>query len=393
MAAALGADEYGFGTAALVAIGCVMARQCHLNNCPAGIATQKPELRAKYDGTPEQVIAYFRMVAEEVRAILASLGMRSLGELVGRIDRLRVRDRAAAGRVDLDRLLGPVVRREPLEANQDPDAGPAGRHTLNGQLLAATGAHFETGITIHTAVRNTDRAVGATLAGAIVERYGDAGLADATIRIALAGSAGQSLGAFGVPGLEITVIGEANDGVAKGLHGGTVAIAPPADATVTAPALIGNAALYGATGGRLFVAGRAGERFAVRNSGATAVVEGVGHHGCEYMTAGTVVVLGPTGPNFGAGMTGGVVFAYDPDRQLESRVNAESVAIGGLTEDDEAAVCRLLIEHRRATGSRQATELLNQWAAVASSFCRVTPNAAGATAIARPVQVRERLRA
>ncbi len=396
MAAALGAQEYGFGTAALVAIGCVMARQCHLNSCPAGIATQKPELRAKYDGTPEQAIAYFRMVAEDVRQILASLGLRSLDDLVGRLDLLRPRDTVAASRLDLDTFLRrepEVGRRQPEEhlsntgsaALGSPLPAPASRRvTLNERILALARGHFLSGTVIREVIRNTDRAVGATLSGAIAREFGDAGLRDATIRIELTGSAGQSLGAFGVPGVDIALVGDANDGVAKGLHGGTVSIAPPLGAQLSQQVLAGNAALYGATGGRLFIAGRAGERFAVRNSGATAVVEGVGHHGCEYMTGGTVVILGPTGLNVAAGMTGGLVFAYDPDRVLEAHLNTELAAIGGLSDQDEALLLQLLIDHRAATASPLATRLLDSWPESMLSFCRVAPNGIAPAITTRP---------
>ena len=399
MAAALGAQEYGFGTAALVAIGCVMARQCHLNSCPAGIATQKPELRAKYQGTPDQAIAYFRMVAEDVRRILASLGLRSLDDLVGRTDLLRPRDSHAATRLDLD-----VFVREPGAGSREPEEHCSGSRlpvpgsrqeaseTLNAKLLKRARDHFASGIIIHETVRNTDRAVGAALSGAIAARYGDTGLRTSVIRIELTGSAGQSLGAFGVPGVEISVIGDANDGVAKGLCGGTVSIAPPRESALETQVVIGNAALYGATGGRLFIAGAAGERFAVRNSGAVAVVEGVGHHGCEYMTNGTVVILGPTGLNFAAGMTGGAVFAYDPDRALEGRLNSELVGLGGLTDEDEAVLRQLLIDHRTATKSRLAARLLARWPESLMSFCRVAPKGDSVLA-ARPPAEPARLRA
>ena len=394
MAAALGAQEYGFGTAALIAIGCVMARQCHLNSCPAGIATQKPELRAKYEGTPDQVIAYLGMVAEDVRRILATLGLRSLDALIGRTDLLRPRDAASATRLDLEMF----TCGEPASGIGHPDTRPSGSRqeaseTLNAKLLSQARDHFATGIVIREVVRNTDRAVGAALSGAIARTFGDGGLASSTIRIELTGSAGQSLGAFGVPGLEIAVTGDANDGVAKGLCGGTVSIAPPKDTPLTEQVLIGNAALYGATGGRLFIAGCAGERFAVRNSGATAVVEGVGHHGCEYMTNGTVVVLGATGLNFAAGMTGGVVFAYDPDRALDAVLNTELVTIGGLSEEDEALVLQLLADHRVATGSALAARLVERWLDTVMAFCRVTPKSAGVAIAERPVAVPARLRA
>ena len=348
-----------------------MARQCHLNSCPAGIATQKPELRAKYEGTPDQVIAYFRMVAEDVRRILASLGLRTLDELVGRVDLLRPRDTAAAMRLDLDVFLPGSGIRDPGTGTHRSSGSRIPRSripaeasdTLNGGCSIEARDHFASGIVIREVVRNTDRAVGATLSGRHRARVSATAACHAsTIRIELTGSAGQSLGAFGVPGLEIAVTGDANDGVAKGLCGGTVSIAPPTDTPLADQVLIGNAALYGATGGRLFVAGRAGERFAVRNSGAMAVVEGVGHHGCEYMTNGTVVVLGATGLNFAAGMTGGVVFAYDPDRALETRLNTELVTIGGLSEEDDARVLQLLIDHRAATDSALAARLLGRLA-------------------------------
>jgi glutamate synthase domain-containing protein 3 len=263
---------------------------------------------------------------------------------------------------------------------------------LNGRLVALAGDHLSTGFVIRDTVRNTDRAVGATLSGVIAARYGDRGLIDSTVRVELTGSAGQSLGAFGVPGVEIAVVGDANDGVAKGLCGGTVSIAPPAGSRLRDQVLIGNAALYGATGGRLFVAGRAGERFAVRNSGAVAVVEGVGHHGCEYMTNGTVVVLGPTGLNFAAGMTGGIVFAFDPDRALETRLNTELVALGGLTAEDEVTLWQLIADHRSATNSHLATTLLDTWSDSVISFCRIAPKTTAAVT-ARPVAVPARLRA
>ena len=399
MAAALGAQEYGFGTAALVAIGCVMARQCHLNTCPAGIATQKPELRAKYNGTPDQVIAYFRLIAEDVRRILAALGLRSLGELVGRTDLLRPRDIQASARVDLARL---VWRRErdravvrtvsagrtaPRMASMD-SATP----TLNARLLARGRDHFDTGALLRERIANTDRAVGAALAGAIAARYGDAGLPNATIRVELTGSAGQSLGAFCVPGLEIALTGDANDGVAKGMCGGTVSIAPPAASTLSAQVLAGNAVLYGATGGRLFVAGHAGERFAVRNSGATAVVEGVGRHGCEYMTGGTVLVLDDVGANFAAGMTGGVAFVYDPSGAIHEQLHGGSAVAGPLADEDDQRILQLLIEHRDATGSRRASALLHDWGTAMPSFCRVIPKPT-TIAVTRPLAVPARRRA
>jgi glutamate synthase domain-containing protein 2/glutamate synthase domain-containing protein 3 len=373
MAAAFGADEFGFGTAALVALGCVMARQCHLNTCPVGIATQRPELRAKFTGTVDQVITYLRMVAGDVRSILAGLGLRSVHELVGRVDLLAVRSRVDSPALDLDSLLAPIAAGPRLSAATDRHDGAAGALTLNGRLLArAETLVGRQALTLTAPVRNTDRAVGATLAGYITRRFGAEGVSRAPVHVQLTGIAGQSLGAFGVPGLDITLTGAANDGVGKGLHGGTVVIRPqngiPPDAV-----LVGNAALYGATGGRLFVAGRAGERFAVRNSGAVAVVEGVGHHGCEYMTGGTVVVLGEIGPNFGAGMTGGIVFVDDTSGALDSLINGELVRADRLTAEERDRLRALMVEHHGLTGSLRATALLGQWPGSAKTFRKVIP--------------------
>jgi glutamate synthase (ferredoxin) len=379
MAAALGADEFGFGTAALVALGCVMARQCHLNTCPVGVATQRADLRAKYAGTPDDVVTYLRLVAADVRSILASLGLRSIQELVGRVDLLEPRDDIGDRTIDLATLLAPIVAGTPLDADTERHHGPAGALTLNGRLLARAGTLLgRQPITLTSPVRNTDRAVGATLAGHITRRFGAAGLG-ARLHLHLIGTAGQSLGAFGVPGLDITLVGAANDGVAKGLHGGTIVVRPPAGLPSDC-VLVGNAALYGATGGRLFVAGRAGERFAVRNSGAAAVVEGVGQHGCEYMTGGVVVVLGPVGRNFAAGMTGGTAYVLDRSGTLDACINPELVSISRLSENDAATLRDLLSEHVKLTGSPRAGALLARWPAVLRAFRRVKPHESTKTA-------------
>ncbi len=373
LAAALGADEYGFGTAALVAIGCLMARQCHLNTCPVGIATQRPDLRARFSGTVDQAVRYFTLVAADVRQILASLGLRSLGELVGRVDLLRLRDEARTPALDVSALLEPV-HGAPARDLGDTGPGPGDAGTLNGRLAARAGeALGRHPVELSATIRNTDRSVGATLSGLIADRHGDRGIPDAPIRIRLSGHAGQSLGAFSTPGLEIALAGDANDGVGKGMHGGTIAIRPPAGTGPSGQVLVGNAALYGATGGRLFVAGRAGERFAVRNSGAQAVVEGVGRHGCEYMTGGVVVVLGPTGPNFGAGMTGGAAYVYDPDGTLADRLNHELVRLDALDAAQEQALRALLLDHHAVTGSALAACLLAEWTARLPLFSTVQP--------------------
>ncbi|HEX3701889.1 MAG TPA: glutamate synthase large subunit [Vicinamibacterales bacterium] len=355
VAAALGAEEYGFGTAALVAIGCVMARQCHLNTCPAGIASQRVDLRARFAGTPEMLIGYLRLVAEDVRAILASLGLSQLDELVGRADLLAPHNRAGvnAARLDLSPLLVRVPRR--TRRGPAPAARPPVSHKADDDRIA-----------------NTDRAYGASIAGAIAARHGDAGLPANALRRVLTGSGGQSFGAFTLPGMHLTIIGDANDYVAKGMHGGELIVRPRArERGRQAQVLVGNTALYGATGGRLFIAGRAGERFAVRNSGATAVVEGVGDHGCEYMTGGVVLILGPTGKNFAAGMSGGTAYVFDPGARLGLRCNLDLASIGPLDLSDQARVRALLDAHRLATGSRKARALLQRFDQAIPCFRRV----------------------
>ncbi|MFQ5612136.1 MAG: glutamate synthase large subunit [Anaerolineae bacterium] len=383
LAALLGADEFSFGTAALIAEGCLMARACHTNTCPVGIATQKPELRAKFPGKPEMVMAYLTFVAEEVREILAGLGFRHLHEIIGRTDLLR---QASTGNPQVDRLnLAPMLkdmdpgrllpRRNLLPGNDI--------HTvsaLNWRLVEAGRPALDRGQTValELPIRNSDRAVGATLAGAIAARFGDGGLPRGEINLTFKGAAGQSFGAFNIEGMNLTVVGAANDYVGKGMAGGEIVVVPPPQAGYAAQAadqsIIGNTVLYGATGGRLFAAGRAGERFAVRNSGATAVVEGAGDHGCEYMTGGTVVVLGPVGANFGAGMTGGVAYVYDADETLPFRYNSELVAIHAVRpEVDEAALRELVEAHAGKTGSLKARALLADWAGAFHRFWRVAP--------------------
>lgn len=381
LAALLGADEYSFGTAAVVAEGCLMARACHLNTCPIGIATQKPELRAKFEATPEQVMAFFLYVAEEVREVLAGLGAQSLEAVIGRVEWLR--QKADTAPLDASRLLltppGDGARRYMGTPNPVPASSP-----LNEQLLADVereslldhpgrllrGQQFLYHIT------NRDRTFAARLAGKIAERHGDEGLPADTLRVKLYGSAGQSFGAFGVPGLNLSLTGEANDYVGKGLTGGRIVITPPTTIISNSqpPVLAGNTVLYGATGGELFIAGRAGERFAVRNSGAVAVVEGVGDHGCEYMTGGLVVVLGPIGRNFAAGMTGGVAYVLDVDGEAADHINPQLVSVEQLTLADRETLQCWLIHHARYTGSQTAQAALDEWAL--SRFVKVAPKAA-----------------
>jgi glutamate synthase (ferredoxin) len=379
IAALLGADEFSFGTSVVIAEGCVMARACHLNTCPAGIATQREDLRAKFDGTPEQVMAFMLYLAHEVRETLAGLGLPSLEEAIGRVELLR--QARGQERVDLSRLLlAPPpgrTRRWLGDANRVPRAAPLNEDLCRAVLPAPEAA----GDRLHFAITNSDRTFGARLAGEVARRSGDGGLGDAVVDVRLTGSAGQSFGAFGLPGMHLTLTGEANDYVGKGLAGGRIVIRPhPVTAetprqgasTLRQPAsvLAGNTLLYGATGGEVFIAGRAGERFAVRNSGAVAVVEGVGDHGCEYMTGGLVFVLGPTGSNFGAGMTGGLAYVHDLDA---ARVNPELVRLDALDPDDEACVRGWLAQHCVLTGSPRAAALVADWPAHRARFTRVTP--------------------
>ena len=383
VAAMLGAEEFGFGSAAVVALGCVMARQCHLNSCPVGIATQRMDLRAKFPGTPERVVQFFLAIAEDVRRILASLGFRAVAELVGRSDLLRVRGDVPvprARRLVLDAILvdpdpsGTRARRHMLERNDRPG------EPFDDRILVEIGEDLLAGRPVDRslAIRNVDRAVGARIASAIARQCGDAGLPAGTITLRFTGSAGQSFGAWCVPGMRLHLTGEANDYVGKGMTGGEIAIAPP-EALREASSrhvIVGNTVLYGATGGRFFAAGRTGERFAVRNSGAVAVVEGVGDHGCEYMTGGTVVVLGETGRNFGAGMTGGAAYVLDQAETFERLFNPALVTLQRVTDPaDSAALRDLIAAHAEGTGSTCAAELLQDWTLSVSRFWKVVPRA------------------
>jgi glutamate synthase (ferredoxin) len=381
IAALLGADEVSFGTAALLAEGCIMVRTCHLDTCPAGIATQRPELRAKFAGTPEMLEAYLTHVAEEVRHILAGLGLRSLDEAIGRTDLLEQRPSAdrRADRVDLGGLLldeGPEPRHFLRGlAMQRPSSSLADRLCLDALGPIRSGKATE----LSYSIENADRTVGARLSGMLAMEFGTA-QPPGSARVRFDGVAGQSFGAFLSEGLEFELTGEANDYVGKGMAGGRIIIRPPDD-DAGDPHLLGNTVLYGATGGELFCAGRAGERFAVRNSGASAVVEGAGEHVAEYMTGGTIVILGPVGHNLGAGMTGGEVFVYDDGIGLPGMVNGELVdahRLGGdhqlLTE--QGLRLRTLIErHTEYTGSLLATAILDDWHAALHKFWRVAPKA------------------
>ena len=384
VAAMLGAEEYGFGTAAAVAVGCEMARQCHLNTCPTGVATQREDLRAKFTGKPEHVVNFFTSLAEEVRELLASLGYRCLDEIVGRRDLLRQvpgGDDPRLCQLDLSRVLAdpdPAGER-PHKRTQDRNDRP--EVALDEQIIqdAAASLDERQPVKLEYAVRNVNRAVGTRLAGEVAYRYGDAGLPPRTIDLHFSGSAGQSFGAFCINGLRLTLTGEANDYVGKGMAGGEIAIRQPADATYASHenTIVGNTVLYGATGGMFFAAGRAGERFAVRNSGAKAVIEGVGDHGCEYMTEGVVVILGDTGRNFGAGMSNGVAYVLDESRDLPKKLNPELVGMQQVTAAADVEILETMIRrHVDATGSARGREMLERWDDYLPLFWKVAPHLA-----------------
>jgi glutamate synthase (ferredoxin) len=367
VAALLGADEVSFGTALLLAEGCLMVRSCHLDTCPVGIATQRPELRTKFAATPEQVAAYLLQVAEEVRAHLARLGLRTFAEAVGRADLLRRRPlgerRAASLRLDavLHDARGGYAREPQLHAG----GGALGQRLLEEAAPALEEARI---VDVHHGISNGDRAVGARLGVAIGRRFGAAS-PPGRVRARFDGAAGQSFGAFLAAGVQLELVGEANDYVGKGIGGGRIVVVPPPDDDGDA-VLMGNTALYGATGGELFCAGRAGERFAVRNSGAVAVVEGIGDHGCEYMTGGAVAVLGDVGLNFGAGMSGGIAWIWDAAGDLPLRLNPQLVTAERGADEE----LRTLVEqHLRHTGSPRASAVLSRWDEAPAAFWRVVP--------------------
>jgi glutamate synthase (ferredoxin) len=382
MAALLGAEEFGFATAPLVATGCIMMRVCHLNTCPAGVATQDPRLREKYTGRPEDVVNFMTFVAQEVREIMAQLGFRTIAEMVGRTDRLEPRKAIThwkAKGMDFSSLL------------YSPDTGPeVGRYCQQSQdhgldrsldltvLLERCSPAIERGekVIAELPVKNIHRVVGTITGSEVTRKYGAAGLPEDTIDIRFSGSAGQSFGAFMPKGMTFRLTGDANDYVGKGLSGGKIIVRAPADAGFkpSENIIVGNVALYGATNGELYVGGRAGERFGVRNSGVTAVVEGVGDHGLEYMTGGKVVVLGPTGRNFAAGMSGGVAYVLDDSDALKGNVNLSMVALEKIETPAELAEVRALIQRQvDYTGSARAAEVLANWDALAPKFVKVMP--------------------
>jgi glutamate synthase (NADPH/NADH) large chain len=381
VAALMGAEEFGFGTTVLVTLGCVLMRKCHLNTCPVGVATQDPVLRSRFTGKPENVVHFFRFLAQELREYMAELGFRTVDEMVGRVDMLEVQpavDHWKARGLDFRAILLPAGNGSDAPRrrvrSQEHEIGKS----LDNELIVRAMPALEKGQTvdIEMPIRNVHRTVGAMLSGEITRRFGSRGLPDDTIRISFAGSAGQSLGAFLAPGVSIRVTGDANDYLAKGMAGGRITIVPPPDAGFLPHknVIAGNVVLYGATGGELYLYGTAGERFAVRNSGARAVVEGVGDHGCEYMTGGVVVVLGLTGNNFAAGMSGGVAYVYDETELFDTRCNLDMVDVETVWDPKDEKDLRAMIEnHFRFTGSERARMILENWESRLPLFVKVMP--------------------
>jgi len=406
IAALLGADEFGFATAPLIAAGCIMMRKCHLNTCPVGIATQDPVLRARFTGAPEHVINYFFFVAEEVRELMAKLGFRTISEMIGRVERLDMRralDHWKASGVDLSRILHQVPARADVAIWNSERQQHHLERAMDVELIAAARPALDRGkhVSIRRDIRNVHRTVGTMLSNEVAQRHGHAGLPAGTIEIALRGTAGQSLGAFLAHGITLDLQGDANDYVGKGLSGGRVIVRQPAG-VARDPAeniIVGNTVLYGAIAGDAFFQGVAGERFAVRNSGAVAVVEGTGDHGCEYMTGGVVVVLGDTGRNFAAGMSGGIAYVHDPAGRFAQLCNTAMVDLETIGTDDpvdgeapvadppsvadsgmgdplrfDVARLRILIErHARLTNSAKAHALLADWNTALRQFVKVMP--------------------
>ncbi len=381
MAALMGGEEFGFGSIAMIAEGCIMARICHTNNCPVGVASQKEELRKRFPGTPEHVVNFFYFIAEEARSLLARLGYRSLNDIIGRADLLKVRDGAALTKtkaLDLSCLINLPDTREDrswLVHETVHSNGPV----LDDEILAdpavQAAIQHQTSLTKSVSVVNTDRSVGARVSGAIAKQYGDTGFAG-QITLEMQGSVGQSFGAFNLPGMTLKLVGEANDYVGKGMHGGEIIIKPSPEATFDAASnvIVGNTCLYGATGGTLFASGQAGERFAVRNSLGRAVIEGAGDHCCEYMTGGVIVVLGKVGRNVGAGMTGGLAYFLDEDGNFPSKVNPEIIKIQRVTSPVGERQLKDLIEaHADRTGSAKAKHILANWAEYLPLFWQAVP--------------------
>jgi glutamate synthase (ferredoxin) len=382
IAALLGAEEFGFATAPLVAMGCIMMRVCHLNTCPVGVATQNPELRKRFAGQPEHVVNFMRMVAEEVRELMAQLGFRQLNKMIGRSDRLEVKkavDHWKAKGLDYSKILHqPDVSTDVgrfCQKAQDHGLDKAYDNTVLMKICQPAIEHQEKVMAV-LPIRNVNRVVGTIMGSEVTRKWGAEGLPEDTIEIHFTGSAGQSFGAFMPRGLTFTLEGDANDYVGKGLSGGKIIVYPPEKATFVPEEniIVGNVALYGATSGEAYIRGMAGERFCVRNSGVTAVVESVGDHGCEYMTGGRVVVLGRTGRNFAAGMSGGVAYVLDEAGDFPSRCNQQMVLLEPLDDPDEAEqVWKMIQRHQSYTRSALAGRVLADWKNKAPKFVKVMP--------------------
>jgi glutamate synthase (NADPH/NADH) large chain len=380
--AMLGADEFGFSTAPLIAAGCIMMRVCHLNTCPVGVATQDPVLRKRFKGAPEHIINYFFFVAEEVRELMAELGYRTFNEMIGQmqmLDKRQVVEHWKAKGLDFSRLFfKPDAPQGVAIYNCEPQDHKI-HDILDRKLIAEAQGALDRGtpVRIVSPIKNTERTVGAMLSGEIAKRYGHEGLPDDTINVKFTGTAGQSFGAWLARGVTFELEGDANDYVGKGLSGGSIIARPTTDAGIVPEEsiIVGNTVLYGAIEGECYFRGVAGERFAVRNSGAVAVIEGAGDHCCEYMTGGTVVVLGPVGLNLGAGMTGGEAFVYDPEVSLPARVNTELVEPHRPEPEHLTRLKTLLERHFELTRSERAKVILSDWERAAAAFWRVAPKA------------------
>ena len=382
IAALLGAEEYGFATAPLITLGCIMMRKCHLNTCPVGIATQDPELRKKFNGKPEHVVNYLFMVAEELRVIMAKLGLKTINDMIGRVDLLNTEDAVQhwkASGLDLSSILEPAqILFEDTQVYCVKEQDHGLDKALDNELIALAAPALEKGdkVSIESKIINTNRVVGTMLSNEVAKKWKEDMLPSDTINIKLTGSAGQSLGAWLAKGITLTVEGDANDYVGKGLSGGKIVIYPPKQSSFLAEenVIAGNVILYGATGGEAYIRGIVAERFAVRNSGAHAVVEGIGDHGCEYMTGGRVVILGETGRNFGAGMSGGVAYVWDPAKNFSKNCNMESFELESLSSANDIIELKTLIQNHHAyTGSSVAESILNTWKTSLADFVKVMP--------------------
>ena len=394
IATLLGAEEWGVATAALVVEGCIMMRKCHVNTCPVGIATQDPELRKRFTGEVDYVINFFKFLAQDLREHMAQLGFRTVNEMVGKVEMLRVNKNLDYWKYKkLD--LSPILYKEPADENaiqyKNVEQDHGINEVLDWQLIekARPALDNQKQVTGEFKIKNIDRSVGTMLSNEISKRYHAEGLPEGTVHFKFKGSAGQSFGAFSAKGIHFELEGESNDYFGKGLSGAVMSVYPDATSTFNASEniIIGNVALYGATSGEIYVKGMAGERFAVRNSGATAVIEGIGDHGCEYMTGGLVLVLGQTGKNFAAGMSGGMAYIFDENRDFESRCNMEMVDLDPLEEADLDIIYKLLVNQREYTDSDRATYMLANWQKVQKQFVKVMPKEYKRVLVAKSLEV------